>query len=316
MKTLVVVLAAVAAALAVAGDVLAAEIVRSDAEGRPIRLDVRAGGVDADWYAGLLRRAAHADEISTVTIRIVDRDDLREMCGRRAGGCYRGRRGGGVVIVPAGRTSAVAHTLLHEYAHHIDRSEGHDAAREPNGTRNWWRTRQMGRLVSQGSVFRSYRGGGWSRSIAEIFAEDYAHTQIDSRYAIPWLSPPGQAVKQAILADLGRARPPTTTQPPALRPVVIERQGTLAPGDRVTIPFGLLGPGRRVTFTATVTGASARLELTCGRRVGAKSVAPGQGRVSLDVHDLGPAGCRATLVGTSSGALGFRATLRLAIEGG
>src|SRR5688500_9075354 len=113
MKTLAVP-AAVAAALAVAGDALAAEIVRRDAEGRPIQLDVRAEGVDADWYAGLLRRAAHADEISTVTIRIVDPDDLADMCGRQAGGCYRGGRGGGVVV-PAGRSSAVAHTLLHEY---------------------------------------------------------------------------------------------------------------------------------------------------------------------------------------------------------
>jgi hypothetical protein len=315
--------AVVAAALGAAADATARAddvVVARDAAGRAIRLDVRAAGVETAWYAALLRRAAHGDEIGTVTIRIVDPADLRAQCGARAGGCYRasgggGSRGRGTVIVPAGRSAGVAHTLLHEYAHHIDRSVTHADAPEPNGTRYWWRTRGMEELAAERAVFRSYRPGGWSRSIAEIFAEDYARTQLDTYYAITWLSPPSAVVRQAILADLGLAAPPTATQSPAVRPVVIQRRGTLTAADRLTIPFGLLGPGRRVTFTVAVTGAPARLALDCGRRLGSKAVSPGGGSVTLDVQNVGPADrCRATLRSTSSRSLDYRATLRLAIE--
>ena len=48
-----------------------------------------------------------------------------------------------------------------------------------------------------------------------------------------------------------------------MRPWVIERRGTLAAGERVSVPFGLLGPGRRVTVRAS-TGAPARIEVHPG----------------------------------------------------
>ena len=313
MRTLVLTALTALAAFALAPATHAAEILRHDDQGRAIRLDVRADGVDADWYAPVLSRAVHTDDISTVTIRIDDDDDLASSCGRHAGGCYRDGRGDPTLIVPAGRSTGLSHTLLHEYAHHIDATHHHGGIEEPNGTRAWWRVRGMAQLVRQRSVARSYRFG-WDRSIAEIFAEDYARTQLDTYYAIRWLEPPGPIVRQAILADLGRGDPPTGTQPPSLRRVVIERAGRLRPGDSVSIPFGLLGPGRRVTFSATVTGAEARLAVTCRRPVAAKQIGPGQGRVTLDLRNLGPAECSATLTDTGAGTLGYSATLRLSID--
>ena len=67
------------AALALAGVASAREVVLRDAKGRTIRFDVRADA-DVGWYAGLLRRAAHADEIERVTVRIVDWDEIRTRC--------------------------------------------------------------------------------------------------------------------------------------------------------------------------------------------------------------------------------------------
>ena len=100
---LVAVLVSLAAAL-LAGPASAREVVLRDDEGRSMRFDVRAD-VDLAWYAGLLRRAAHANEIERVTIRIVDWDELGERCGRGAAGCYGRRKGNrGVMVVPAGRS--------------------------------------------------------------------------------------------------------------------------------------------------------------------------------------------------------------------
>ena len=42
---------------------------------------------DVGWYAGLLRRAAHGDEIERVTVRIVDWDEIRTRCASYAAGC-------------------------------------------------------------------------------------------------------------------------------------------------------------------------------------------------------------------------------------
>ena len=90
---------AVAAMLALAAPGRADTIVR-DLQGRPIRFDVRATGVDVEWYANLLRHSAHGDEIAGVTIRVVDYDELRSRCGPEAAGCYRGSDGEGTITVP------------------------------------------------------------------------------------------------------------------------------------------------------------------------------------------------------------------------
>jgi hypothetical protein len=80
-------LLALLASVAFAGEAGAAEIVLADNEGRSIRFDVHVDGVDAEWYAALLRAAPHGDEISTVRVDIVFWDELRRTCGRDAAGC-------------------------------------------------------------------------------------------------------------------------------------------------------------------------------------------------------------------------------------
>jgi hypothetical protein len=309
MRRLAVSLLSVVAALAAAAQAVAAEEVREDDAGRPIRFDVRAAGVDVDWYAWHLRRAPHGDEIGRVVVRVVDWAGLRSTCGGAAAGCYRRN----LIVVPAGRDRGTARVLLHEYGHHLDSRRGNAAAPEPNGTPLWWRARGMPELVRDRSVRRNY-SRGWSRSVGEVFAEDYAYAVLGGRYRIEWLQPPDEVVRRALLADLGLAPPPQLAERrPAVRPVVIDRNGTLSPGERVSVPFGLLGPRRRVIVRARAGGA-ARIEVRCGALVRTRPVPAGGATATLDVRRLGPAECRASLVSTTSGEARFSLTVRLSIE--
>jgi hypothetical protein len=310
-------LLALLASLVLAGEAGAAEVVLSDNEGRSIRFDVRVEGVDAEWYAALLRAAPHRDEISTVRVDIVSWDELHQTCGRDAAGCYARN----VMVVPAEQTPDNAHTVVHEYGHHLDRSTPVDGVREPNGTPVWWRARGMERLVRVNSVATSYVLG-WDRSIPEIFAEDYAQLALaDGNYSIGWLPSPDATVLAAIKFDLGLGPEPEIAPLPALKPVSISRHGTLAPKLGVGIPFSLLGTGRRVTATAVVAGAKeklprARLEIRCdGSRIALRTIGPGKTTVSIDRSNLGPADCKATLTSTSKSKRTYTLVVRLSIPG-
>ncbi len=310
------VLAALLASLVLAGEAAAKVVTLHDDDGRDIVLDLRAKAVDTKWYADLLRRATHGDEISTVTVRIVRRDALVRLCGPGANGCYERTRGGARIVVPAGRNADVAHTLLHEYAHHIDHTRTHRGLREPNGTRAWWAARKHGVRLKRGKVAFGYQLG-WSRSVGEIFAEDYTQTQLRTEYGIPWLAPPNGAVRAALARDLGVL--PAEPAQPDVDPLVLRRAGTIDAGRRLTMPFGLVGPDRRVTFTVTMqgkkrVGARAQLLLTCGETRVTKSLRRGAAVARIDRRGLGPAQCQVTLINTAGKSLAFNATLRLAVQ--
>jgi hypothetical protein len=143
---LLLVVALVAAAAA------QAEIVVSrDNSGRSITFDVRSAAADVEWYAGLLRSAAHGDEISAVTIRIVPPADVPEYCGSGASACY-GNRRRPVIVVPAGRDTRTAQIMLHEYGHHLDFAWPVPGLPEPNGTPFWWGAKGMAQLLRDGLV--------------------------------------------------------------------------------------------------------------------------------------------------------------------
>jgi hypothetical protein len=302
-------------ALALAPPAAAEEVVVADDEGRSIRFDVRAEGVDVEWYAALLRAAPHADEISTVRIEVVTRAELGEICGRAAAGCY-GRR---TITVAAIESDANAHTLVHEYGHHVDASRGVADVREPNGSSTWWRARGMARLVQIRSVYHGYVRS-WDRNIAEVFAEDYARlARPGSRHRIQWLEEPNEAVLAAILHDLGLGPAPEITRPPQLKPVELDRRGRLAGARTVDVPFELLGPGRRVRATVEMAGAAAagvraRLELRCaGRLLRTRTLAARMRVVSIDRPNLPAGECTVRLTNTGSAARAFTLTVRLSV---
>jgi hypothetical protein len=319
-RLLTLVLVAIAVALTAAAAARAEIIVSRDDQGRSITFDVQVPQTDVEWYAALLRGATHGDEISTVTIRIVAPEDVPALCGGQdAAACYGNRRGGATIIVPAGQDEETAHTLLHEYGHHIDSVWAVSGFSEPNGTPAWWAARAMEALLRGGEVAYDY-SLGWSRGIGEIFAEDYAYLHRPGRYNIRWLSPPDEALRTALLTELAGSPPPAQPALPVPQPVVVVRRGTLAPRARRAVPFGLLGPGRRVTVTVNVAGGRragtrARVEILCdGQRVASRTLARGQERRTLDVRNLGPARCEASLANTSALAHSYVLRLRLAVE--
>jgi hypothetical protein len=311
----VLLLLSVLASLSFSGEAMAAEVLSQDDQGRTIRFDVQVEGVDAEWYAALVRAAPHGNEISTVTIDIVSWEALRSTCGRAASGCYARN----TIVIPAEQSDDNAHTVVHEYGHHLDRSTAVAGVGEPNGTPEWWRARGMAELVRLRTVATSYILG-WDRSIAEIFAEDYAQLALaDSKFAVTWLEPPDETVFAAMRADLGLGPAPVSVKPPAVKPVSISRNGRLAPHHHTAIPFNLLGPSRRVTATATFSGAAekharATLEVRCERkRVALKTLRPGKTAFAIDQRNLGPADCTATLTSTSGSTRSFTLVVRLSI---
>jgi hypothetical protein len=312
-------LVALVAALALATGAGAEIVTKTDSEGRTITFDVQAASVDVDWYAALLRAAAHGDEISRLTIRIVPEQDVPELCGAAAAACYSPGRSGGRIVIPAGKDLRVASTFLHEYGHHLDRAWSVSGVRELNGTPVWWQLRGMAALVEQGAVAFDY-SRGWSRSIGEVFAEDYAWIHTPYQHAIPWLAPPDDALRAAMFAELGGQPTAQLPETPAAGPLVINRSGTLAARRSQVVPFGLLGPGRRVTFTATVSratraGTRARIDVICnGARVASQTFRKGRATRTINVPNLGPAECSARLVSTTAVRLTYTLRLQLAVE--
>jgi hypothetical protein len=314
MRRWIVALALIAS-LGYAERAAAAEVIALDDQGRAIRFDVRVDKVDAEWYARLLRAAPHGDEVSTVRIVIVSPSELVSTCGADAAGCYSRN----VITVPAEESERNAHAVVHEYGHHLDRSKPIAGIAEPNGTSVWWRARGMAQLLRLGSVAPNYIIG-WDRSIAEIFAEDYAQLVLPgSPYAIRWLDPPNDIVIAALKADFGLGPEPEIPNPPPPKPVVVSRSGSLPAGKRTAIPFGLLGPGRRLQATATFGGVTAKmpratLEVRCdGRRLALKTIVRGTTSVTIERSNIGPAQCTATLASKSGISRSFTLTVRLSL---
>jgi hypothetical protein len=103
--------------------------------------------------------------------------------------------------------------------------------------------------------------------------------------------------------------------------VIVERQGTLTPGQTLVEEFGLLGTGRRVQAAVEVVSAPGspepsrvRADIVCdGTVLGSAEGADGA-PIALDLRNAGPGRCALTLTGVA-GAAGYQATLTLSIEG-
>ena len=313
------VLAALLAAFALAGatGANAAIITSRDDQGRTITFDVRAATVDTEWYASVLRASAHGNEISNVRIIIVREPQVQAFCGGAdAAGCY--DRSPATIVVPAGKSKLLETVLLHEYGHHLDTFWRVPGVQELNGTPVWWATRGMASLLADRQVAFDY-SLGWSHSVGEVFAEDYAYIHTHSRYAITsWLTPPDAALESAMFAELGT---PTAALPYAPEvPLILNRRGTLAPRDGYSVPFGLLGPGRRVTVAATVSNAKrkgirARAQLVCDERVVVtRTFRKGQAKRTFDIPNLGPATCDVRLVSNVTTTLSYTLHIAVAVE--
>ena len=110
-------------------------------------------------------------------------------------------------------------------------------------------------------------------------------------------------------------RPVITPTRPALRPVVITREGTLAPNNRVAVDFGLLGPNRLVVLRGSFpSGAPARgrIEVTCGGTPRTRLLSGSRPAASLELR-AGPGDCQAWIANTGDRPERFRFTVRLTL---
>src|SRR5215211_4262008 len=88
VRRLPALLVAFVATLAIATGADAAIVTAQDNQGRTITFDVQDATANVDWYVALLRSAAHGNEISNVTIRIVRPEQVAAFCGDEAAACY------------------------------------------------------------------------------------------------------------------------------------------------------------------------------------------------------------------------------------
>ena len=311
-------LAVLVAAFALAGaaDANAAIIRSHDDQGRTITFDVRAATADTEWYASVLRASAHGNEISDVRIIIVPEPQVQAFCGGAdAAACY--DRNSATIVVPVGKSKLLETVLLHEYGHHLDTYWHVSGVQELNGTAGWWAARGMASLLAEHRVAFDY-SLGWSHSVGEVFAEDYAYIHVHTRYGITWLQPPDAALESEMFAEIGTPTAPLPYAPEV--PLILNRSGTLAPRDGFSVPFGLLGPGRRVTVAATVSnpkrkGIRARAQLVCDERVVVtRTFRKGQSKRTFDVPNLGPATCDVRVVSSVSAMLRYTLHIAVAVE--
>jgi hypothetical protein len=319
MKSALALLALVVS-LALPAGAGAAIVTSTDLQGRRITFDVRAATVDTNWYADVLRATAHGNEISNVTIRIVPDQSIDTLCGNEAAACFTHVSGRPTIMIPAGKNQYIEGTLIHEYGHFLDESTPNPGYPELNGIPIWWADRGISTLLAEHQVAFDY-SLGWSHSIPEIFADDYAYIHVGPtyHYGITWLSPPDAKLRDDMFAALGTPPEPLPAAPNT--PLTIDRVGTLAPHGQRSVPFGLLGPGRRVTFTATVSrpkrkGVRARAQIFCtGKLVGTRAFGRGRAKGTPDVGNLGPGDCDARLVSAAPVSLKYTLHVELSIEG-
>lgn len=128
-------------------------------------------------------------------------------CGRKATSCYVGDSESGTLTVQAGRGHGIAAVLRHEYAHHLDAAYDLTLTEDSvNRAEGWWRARKIEQRVRRGQITRSTRLG-WTRSVREIFAEDFMRLHMQAPYRIGWLDPPSKRVLDALRRDIRRALP-------------------------------------------------------------------------------------------------------------
>jgi hypothetical protein len=122
----------------------------------------------ADFIAGLL----HGPEISSLTAYIATLDEVQELCGAHALGCYGGGR-----MVSMGETMhgvTAAEVVRHEYGHHIGLHRMNSPWPAIDwGPKNWASTANICRRAVERSVFPGDEGAQYTLNPGEAWAETY-----------------------------------------------------------------------------------------------------------------------------------------------
>ncbi len=238
----------------------------------------------ADFIAGLL----HGPEISSLTAYVATYDEMQDLCGDDALGCYGGNR-----IVSMGETMhgvTAAEVVRHEYGHHIALNRINPPWQAIDwGPKHWASATGICRRVEQGAAFPGDGGYNYWLNPGEAWAETY-RVLVERRAGVPeapWeiISPsfyPDDAALAAAERDVAepwtapartsyRMRFTATSRKSRTVPVRTPRDGALR--IEITLPRGglheavLLEQGRTVA-TALWSGPTLKTISTtvCGQR--------------------------------------------------
>lgn len=270
-----------------------------DGQGNTITIDVRAPGGQPAKYAKILADTIHGDEINDVTVRVVSRAAIARECHPLALACYGAEpRQRPLIFVPAISATRLRSTLVHEYGHHVDQAYAHrvTSSGRLDGTPRWWNARRIGARLGKRQVAWNYRRG-WDRSLAEIFAEDYAVTNLGRRaeFDIFWLDRPSARARAALRKDLED-------------PIGLTRRHVgvawLRPGAERVVPFRVNRTRRVAISTAARNPRGPRRVVTtlrCDDRDIGRSVATRRRQAAIRGAVI-PGGSRCEVVYSADGA--------------
>ncbi len=129
--------------------------------------------VTPESWAEFLSKVVHGPEISLLTTYIAPLDEVEQLCGARALGCYSGNR-----MVSIGESTVDGATpeevIRHEYGHHVAFHRLNTPWRAVDwGPKNWASAATVCSRVSRREAFPGDEGSNYAQNPGEAWAEVY-----------------------------------------------------------------------------------------------------------------------------------------------
>lgn len=129
--------------------------------------------VTPEGWAEFLTKVTHGPEIAALTTYIAPLDEVQQLCGEQALGCYSGNS-----MVALGETTIDGLTpeevVRHEYGHHVAFHRLNTPWRAIDwGPKNWASSATVCSRVSRGEAFPGNEGANYAQNPGEAWAETY-----------------------------------------------------------------------------------------------------------------------------------------------
>ena len=235
----------------------------------------------------------HGSELSKVTIYQAPLDEVGEICGPQAAGCYSPAR---QVLVFPGDVGAGgdADVGAHEYGHHIAANRRNDPWDANDwGPKRWASVVGVCSRVAAGTAFPGDEGAHYTLNTGEAFAEAYRILNIQrggtwANFPLivdPSFAPTSESLAAA-LSDVQQpwTAPQSTSWDGLFAPPVVNLKATAGPGAAISLKTAAGAPVRALpagTFAMTVRDLSAKdnFHLTGGTGLDRRTSVAGRGRV-------------------------------------
>jgi hypothetical protein len=232
----------------------------------------------ADFFASLV----HGPELGLLTAYVAPLDEVEELCGDRALGCYWANRL--VMVGDSAGGIAPASVAAHEYGHHVANNRFNAPWRAVDwGTKRWASAMNICARVAAGTAFPGDEGDAYRLNPGEAFAESYRVLNERDR-GVPFIWPivdptfiPDAGALQALREDVVAPWTAASTRTIRVRftgarrvwtqRVTTPLDGDLSAASAAANDIQLLDAGRTVARGAWTTGGGKSLAYhVCGRR--------------------------------------------------